>query len=164
MKNKIVVFDFDGTLFNTVDAAYGRIIYRKKTGKDWEHHGWYNREESLDSKVFPITVNSKAKIEYDKVRSNQDNIVCMVSERPIKVKNKVEELLNKNDFKFDYLFYREGDEDYFQTKCNQIKKILSSDDGINSILIFDDKKFDVDRFKLWALKFFQNVEVNLVKK
>jgi len=164
MKNKIVVFDFDGTLFNTVDAAYGRIIYRKKTGKDWTHHGWYNREESLDTSVFPITINMKMKIEYENAKKNANNIVCMVSERPIKVKNKVEELLYKHGFDFDFSFYREGEEDYFQVKCNQIKKILTTDSNINSIVLFEDKKFDADRFKTWAKKFFQNVEINLIKK
>lgn len=164
MKNKIVVFDFDGTLFNTVDASYGRIIYRKKTGSDWTHSGWYNREESLDSSIFPITMNNKVRLEYDNAKKNENNIVCMVSERPIKVRNKVEELLNKHDFKFDFLFYREGEEDYFQVKCNQIKKIMATDSNITSLVMWEDKKFDVDRFKSWAKKFFTNIEINLTKK
>ena len=164
MKNRIVVFDFDNTLFNTIDAAYGRIIYRKKTGKDWSHNGWYNREESLDTSIFPITVNYKTKLEYEKYKKNDSDIICMISERPIKVKNKVEELMQKNGFVFDYSFYRETDEDYFKNKCDQIKKIITASDSINSIVIFDDKKFDVDRFKIWANKFFQNIEINLVTK
>lgn len=164
MKDRIVVFDFDGTLFNTIDASYGRIIYRKKTGKDWQHSGWYNREESLDSSVFPITVNNKMKTEYDNAKKNDRNIVCLVSERPIKVKEKIEELLDKNGFKFDYMFYRESEEDYFQIKCNQIKKVMAADNNINTLVVWEDKKFDVDRFKNWAKKFFQNIEINLVKK
>lgn len=164
MKNTIVVFDFDGTLFNTLDASYGRVVYRKKTGKDWAHNGWYNREESLDTTVFPITVNLKTKTEYEKAKNKVENIICLVSERPIKVRKKVEELLEKNSFEFDYLFYRENEEDYFQTKCNQIKKVLAANDKINSLIIWEDKKFDAERFRAWAKKFFQNIEINLVKK
>ena len=164
MKNRIVVFDFDNTLFNTVDASYGRVIYRKKTGKNWEHNGWYNREESLDDSIFPIRVDYKIRSEYEKYKKNESDCVCMISERPVKVKDKIEYLLKKNDFDFDFCFYRESDEDYFKIKCDQIKKILSSNQNINSIIIFDDKSFDVDRFKVWSKKFFQNIEVNLVKK
>ena len=164
MKTRIVVFDFDNTLFNTVDASYGRVIYRKKTGKDWEHHGWYNREESLDSFIFPISANQKVKVEYEKYKKNEGDIVCMISERPIKVKNKIEELLIKNDFKFDYLFYRENDEDYFDIKCGQIKKIMSINNSVNSLIVYEDRVFDADRFKNWAKKFFQSVEINLIKR
>lgn len=164
MKNRIVVFDFDNTLFSTVDASYGRVIYRKKTGKNWEHHGWYNREESLDGSIFPVIVNNKVKIEYEKYKKNPTDIVCMISERPIKVKKKIEELLEKNGFKFDFCFYRESEEDYFKNKCDQIKKIITTDGNINSLVIWDDKKFDTDRFKNWAKKFFQNIEINLAKK
>ena len=164
MKNRIIVFDFDNTLFNTVDAAYGRVIYRKKTGKDWEHHGWYNREESLDSSIFPIFVNNKIKTEYDKHKKNESDVLCLISERPVKMKKVVEELLAKNGFKFDYCFFRESDEDYFKIKCDQIKKVIITDDNINSLIVWDDKEFDISRFKNWAVKFFQNIEVKLAKK
>ena len=164
MKNMIIVFDFDNTLFNTVDAAYGRVIYRKKTGKDWEHHGWYNREESLDSSIFPIFVNNKIKTEYDKHKKNESDVLCLISERPVKMKKVVEELLAKNGFKFDYCFFRESDEDYFKIKCDQIKKVIITDDNINSLIVWDDKEFDISRFKNWAVKFFQNIEVKLAKK
>ena len=164
MKNRIVVFDFDNTLFNTIDASYGRVIYRKKTGKDWEHHGWYNREESLDTTIFPITVNSKTRTEYEKYKKIDSDIVCLISERPVKMKSVIEELLEKNDFQFDYCYFRESDEDYFKLKCDQIKKTMIVDDNINSIIIFDDKDFDLNRFKVWATKFFQNIETKLTKK
>ena len=105
MKTRIVVFDFDNTLFNTINPLRGRVIYRKKTGKEWEHHGWYNREESLDTSIFSIYLNSKVKLEYEKHKNIPTDIVCMISERPIKMKNKIEELFEKNGLKFDYCFY-----------------------------------------------------------
>ena len=163
MKTRIVVFDFDNTLFNTINPLRGRVIYRKKTGKEWEHHGWYNREESLDTSIFSIYLNSKVKLEYEKHKNIPTDIVCMISERPIKMKNKIEELFEKNGLKFDYCFYRDGEDDYFKIKCDQIKKIMTTDGGINSIVIFDDKEYDTGRFNAWAKKFFQNVETNHIQ-
>lgn len=37
---KIIIFDFDETLVNTVTEERGRILWLEKTGEKYPHDGW----------------------------------------------------------------------------------------------------------------------------
>ena len=47
---KLVCFDFDDTLCNTVKHDDGKIIWREKFGTEYPHRGWWSKEESLIEK------------------------------------------------------------------------------------------------------------------
>ena len=49
---KLVCFDFDDTLCNTVKHDDGKVIWREKFGVEYPHRGWWSKPESLDMDIF----------------------------------------------------------------------------------------------------------------
>jgi len=51
---KLAVFDFDGTLVDTPLPEFGKQEYKKKTGEEWPHTGWWGQSLSLNHKIFDM--------------------------------------------------------------------------------------------------------------
>ena len=47
------VYDFDGTLFETLGPAEGPAAYEASTGRVWPHRSWLDRPESIDVGARP---------------------------------------------------------------------------------------------------------------
>ena len=54
MITKLVVFDFDSTLFYSPLPEDGNTIYKERTGKYFPDKGWWSSSASLDTNVFDI--------------------------------------------------------------------------------------------------------------
>ena len=77
-KYKLAIFDFDGTLISTPLPDEGRVAYKEKTGKDWQHKGWWSKPESLDQTLFDMPeVRSTIKA-YHEEKSKAGVLIMMV--------------------------------------------------------------------------------------
>jgi 8-oxo-dGTP pyrophosphatase MutT (NUDIX family) len=45
------IYDFDGTIMDTLDAESGPATYKKVTLSDWQYVGWWSKPESLDCRL-----------------------------------------------------------------------------------------------------------------
>ncbi len=54
----ISIFDFDGTLIDTMTPEQGKKIYKEKTGKEWKYKGWWGKIESLSKRKKLILLST----------------------------------------------------------------------------------------------------------
>jgi 8-oxo-dGTP pyrophosphatase MutT (NUDIX family) len=72
------VFDFDGTLMDTLDAETGPVQYERISGKPWPHEKWWSKPESLDLRL-PLR---RFKAAGDAARSDGDAAKVVLTNRP----------------------------------------------------------------------------------
>ena len=153
MKNvtKLSVFDFDGTLVNTPLPEQGREVYKAKTGKEWPHKGWWGREESMDMNIFDIKPNRSVVKDYKKQRNDIHTATIMLTGRMEKLGNKVKEILDANNLKFDGYFFNKGGSTDVE-KLKTLDNILAQNPNITYVEMWDDRLTHIPIFQEWGDK------------
>lgn len=133
MKTKLYIFDFDGTIMNTPLPDTGKLEYERITGEKYPHQGWWGRLESLhhgfDIQPFPTVVE-----EYNRVKSDPDGLVVLMTNRMYKHIPRVKEILNQHNLSFDvYSFKLDG-----TLKPGRIRKLLEEYTDVSYIEVWDD--------------------------
>jgi len=67
---KISIFDFDNTLCLTPEPKEGHPIYKKVTGQDWPHKGWWGRGRLSKLRSEVTTILDKYNLIFDEVHLN----------------------------------------------------------------------------------------------
>ena len=155
---KLVCFDFDGTLCNTPEAEGGKQIWLEKTGAPWPHRGWWGRKESLDTEVFDIDVNPKVYEEYLKSVSDDTAYVILATGRLQALKGEVMNILNSHNLAFDDVFCNWGTDTFlFKTK---LFESLISKLGVTEFTMYDDRESHLVKFEEWAKT--QSIQITVV--
>lgn len=129
------IFDFDKTLADTPNREQGVVQYFKKTGKSFEHKGWFGRIESLDNSIHDIKLYPNVLSKIDKNAVNY-----LLTGRIPKMTDMVYAILN------DYLPY--FSELYFNNKGKTIDfkidtlKVLFERHGIDTTFNFYDDRVE----------------------
>lgn len=142
---KVAFFDFDGTLINSPTPEKGKIIYKEKTGVNYPFEGWWGRGDSLDSDIFDIKPFNKVIKYYNKYINDPDCLICLLTNRIIKLKPFVTKILDNNNLYFDEYLFKVND-----TKIERIEKILEKHKKINHICVFDDDIKEISNFINYA--------------
>ena len=121
--DKLVCFDFDGTLCNTPEPETGKSIWFEKTGTTWPHRGWWGRKESLDMNVFDIGVNPQVYSEYLNAVSDESACVILATGRLESLKSEVQEILNSHNLSFDGVYCNWGS-DTFKFKTQLFESLI----------------------------------------
>ena len=145
---KLVCFDFDDTLCNTVKHDDGKVIWREKFGVEYPHRGWWSKPESLDMDIFPVTVNPYVYQEYLKAVSDPDNYVFCATGRIEKLRTEVEAVLHKLNLSFDALYLNTGG-DTFTFKCRLFAKLIRELQP-EEFIMYDDRFEHLVEFEKWA--------------
>jgi hydroxymethylpyrimidine pyrophosphatase-like HAD family hydrolase len=145
---KLVCFDFDDTLCNTVQHDDGKVIWREKFGVEYPHRGWWSKPESLDMDIFPVTVNPYVYQEYLKAVSDPDNYVILATGRIEKLRPEVEAILDNLNLAFDAVYLNTGG-DTFTFKRRLFEKLISKIDP-QEFIIYDDRYEHLEEFEKWA--------------
>jgi phosphoglycolate phosphatase-like HAD superfamily hydrolase len=150
MKKRLIVFDFDGTLFHTQTPTLGEKIWSEKTGTDWPYNGWWSHPETLDTEIFYTPVNQWVYKKYLEAVSDDDNYVILATGRLAKKEGmleNIEKLLIDNNISFDEIHLNWGGDTFrFKTKLfeEKIKEL-----GVHELIMYDDRYEHLMKFKEW---------------
>jgi hypothetical protein len=144
---KLVCFDFDDTLCNTVKHDDGKVIWKEKFGVEFPHRGWWSKSESLDMDIFPVTINSYVHQEYLNV-SEPDNHVILVTGRIEKLRPEVEAVLDNLNLSFDGVYLNTGG-DTLRFKIRLFERLISELQP-DEFIMYDDRELHLIEFEKWA--------------
>lgn len=143
---KLRVWDFDGTLMDTLEPETGKPIWKEKTGEDWPHKGWWGRIESLDMSVFDFTPLESVLADYKQDLEDEDTLNVMLTGRRPKLGVGVKAVLDANDLKFDRYMYNYGS-DTLSNKLEQMGNLLKEFPNIKSMSLHDDRDEHIPFFQ-----------------
>lgn len=147
-KTELYVFDFDGTLVDTPLPEEGKLIWKEKTGKDWEG-GWFSEPESLNTDVFDMPTFPDVISAYNKIDSDPNVLRVMLTGRIQVLHKYVKDILDSKGLRFDDYLYNDGGETS-QNKRNHIEMILKYNPNIREVVIFDDRDEHIPVFQEWG--------------
>jgi hypothetical protein len=150
---KLVIYDFDGTLFKSPDDKEGKEIYEEETGEPWPFKGWWGRNESLLPPIVPQKPDPHWYIQdvvnNQKKDSEDPNAkVVLMTGRPVQIRNRVMEILDHAGISFNDTFFagQSGTKGSgtFEIKSNNIKRLLNND--FDLLEIWEDRPEHVEAF------------------
>ena len=160
--NKLICFDFDDTLCNTMNPVDGKRIWKEKMGYDYPHVGWWSKPETLDLDIFETPLNKWVYDEYLKSVSDSDNYVILATGRIEKLRPEVENILNKYNLSFDGIYLNRGGDTY-TFKSRLFEKMISELQP-DEFIMYDDREEHLIKFEQWATTQPCNVTIIDVKK
>lgn len=151
MYDKLIVFDFDSTLFNTPEPHAGKLIWKDKTGFEWPYNGWWGKAESLNTDVFYIHLNEWVYRRYKESMEDPNAYVILATGRLLKapkMEESVNKILDDNGITFDGVYLNWGGDTFnFKTKLfSQLMAKLK----VKELILFDDRHEHIGRFRQWA--------------
>lgn len=158
MFDKLICFDFDGTLIHTPTPETGRDEWEKATGLSWQGRGWWGNAESLNTKIFYPPVNQWVYNQFLNYQSDDKNYVFIATGRLQKLERHVQKVLDLHDIKCD-LFCNTGGET-FNFKRHLFEKIISENPSAKEFIMYDDRHEHLDRFVEWGK--FQKIKVTII--
>ena len=148
---KLKVFDFDGTLVDTPLPEEGKKLYKRKTGEEWPHIGWWGKPESLDMSIFDMPVVKSVIDDYEKVKEDEDAMIIMATGRRTALASLVKQILDIKGLEFDEYHYNTGGATEV-VKMRTIERILAKNPKIKDIEIWDDRLEHIPVFAEWGEK------------
>lgn len=150
MKNRLVCFDFDDTLFHTPRPEIGKKIWEEKTGEMWPYNGWWGKSETIDPDMFHIPMNEWVKQRYVEHKEEGSNIIVATG-RLKKVSGMMDNILrifedNSLEFSEVHLNWG-GDTLKFKQKLFEEKM---DEHGPDEFIMYDDRHEHLGPFRDWA--------------
>jgi hypothetical protein len=136
------VFDFDKTLFWTIDREEGAKRWEKVNGKPYTHKGWFGRSESLDPKLNQ-EINKTMKKIYNTLRSDPDGLCILNSNRYIGLEKTIKSFLRHHGFRMDAVLLKTGREN----KGTNLQEFWNNYPEITVINCFDDKEASLNHYR-----------------
>jgi hypothetical protein len=153
MKTRLVIYDFDGTIFRSPDKEAGKKLYLEKTGNIFPCQGWWGRMESLSPPIVPQTPDPSWYFSHtiNNIQSDQaspETKLVLMTGRPYHLRSRVLELLDNQGLIFDgYFFSAQVDSKGNTTaeiKKNYILKLL--EENYESLEIHEDRIDQIAEF------------------
>ncbi|MEK6828580.1 MAG: GNAT family N-acetyltransferase [Nanoarchaeota archaeon] len=142
---KLSIFDFDKTLVNTPEPEVGMPEWEQKTGQKWKG-SWWENPNSLDTRIFDMSVNPSVISAYKKERSNPNTLVVMMTGRKGVVKKEVEKILSLKGLRFDDHLFNDGGET-LDFKIREIQKAIRYSPNIREVEMWDDRTAHIPVFQ-----------------
>ena len=169
MINRMVVYDFDGTLFRSPEKEEGMHLYAQKVGKPYPHKGWWGRMESLMPPIVPMKPDiswylAKTIDQYRLDKSCPNTNILLMTGRINKFRSRIESLLAYQNIHFPKIYFSNDPDSVgsntFEIKSNRIEKLLTP--NIELLEIWEDRPDQIEQFHTWSLKLQKNL-CHLVK-
>lgn len=166
--SRLVIYDFDGTLFHSPDAEKGKELYKDITGEPWPHRGWWGRLETLSPPLVPempgpewYITKSVSSCKAD--LGDADATVVLMTGRPNQFRRRITEILDHAGLKMHgyFLTGQPGTvgNSTFEIKFNFIQGLLNP--NYKSIEIHEDRPDQILLFKSFVPEIktkFPNIE------
>lgn len=161
---RVVIYDFDGTLFNSPNREVGELAFFKATGQKFPFSGWWGRLESLMPPVVPekpgeewLIAEPVAAYRED-VKDKNTKLVLMTG-RPFKNRKRILEICECFDLIFHEYYFRgqpgQQGRDTFEIKSNFIQNNLIHSD-LSILEIWEDRPEHVSAFLDFAKRLKSN--------
>jgi hypothetical protein len=153
---KVSVFDFDGTLIDTTMPDVGKEIWKKATGEEYPHKGWWGRRESLNIDIFENKPFDDIVSEFRKEVANPNTFVSLCTGRIIPLTNEVQAILDKYGFRFDEIAltgdkrWNEGANNTLKFKINYLDDLKNRFPNMQEIEFWDDRNEHNPTFVQWG--------------
>lgn len=157
MIKEVISFDFDGTLFYTPEPLLGKDVFKRETGLDWPHRGWWSKRETLDTKIFNIPINQWVYRKYLESISD-DKIVILATGRMEPLRREVENILDGEELVFDKVYLNPGGDTYM-FKIRVFEKLIEKHSPLK-FTMYDDRIEHLVKFKEWGLM--QQCDVDVI--
>jgi len=158
MIEKIVIFDFDGTLFHTPEPKLGEVIWKQKTGIDWPYTGWWSKKETLDLNIFNIPLNQFVYRKYLEAVAEDNTYVVLATGRIERLRKEVETILRENNLSFDRVDLNTGG-DTLTFKTRLFEKLIQKYKP-KTLVMYDDRHLHLVEFEKWAK--FQPCQIEII--
>lgn len=171
--NKIICFDFDGTLCHTPERQVGQKVFKEKMGFEWPYYGWWSKPESIDMDIFHIPINDWVYQRYlEAINDSTAHVILATGrlEKPIDMRKNIERILRFHNLSFDVFdplnvieigtprrkiirngVYLNTGGDTFMFKTQLFEDMMERM-NINNLLIYDDREEHLIKFSNWAKK------------
>lgn len=152
--DKLVIYDFDGTIFRSPDKEEGSKSYRAAMNFDWPHEGWWGRLESLLPPVVPSRPDASWYIgpvlqSQRRDSADGDATVVLMTGRPSKFRARVLELLRNANLHFDDHFFHDSPgsdgDTTLSVKVNRIKRLIGP--SVRRLEIWEDRDGQIQGFE-----------------
>lgn len=141
---RISFYDFDRSIMDGPTPEIGREIWRRKTGEDFPHLGWWSKKESLDHTIFPFTPIREV---ADRIKRDYEDPSCwtmVLSNRVESLLPYMKSLMDQYDIKVDDFLLRRPDN---LPKPVRIKRMLPKFPQATSIDIHEDDPNNLELFR-----------------
>lgn len=128
-------YDFDGTLIDSPMPDSGKQEWKEKTGKEYEHVGWWGRPESLSLDVFEINPIPSVLNQFRSDTTKSDTKTIMLTSRLKKLQPEIEKILQSHNIVFDELSLKQGGGE----KDDRIREYLTRYPDVDTINVYDDR-------------------------
>ena len=136
MINRLLIIDFDGTLFSTPMPEKGKAIWKSVKGIDYKHIGWWSKPESLDLNVFDIKPFPKVLSILNKDISTPNTYVIVLTSRMEKLRQEVQNVLDANNINVDKLDLKYNE----KTKGQKVLDYLNEFPELTEINVYEGKE------------------------
>ena len=136
------VFDFDRTLFWTIEKEEGSKKWEQIYGKPYPHKGWFGKPESLDLKLN-TPINKTMKKIYNTLRSDPDGLCILNSNRYVGLEKTIKSFLRHHGFRMDAVLLKTGKDN----KGKNLQDFWNDYPEITVINCFDDKDASLNHYK-----------------
>jgi hypothetical protein len=111
MKDRIVIYDFDGTIFHSPEREQGETIYFEATGELYPYEGWWGRKETLTPPIVPQIPDASWYLQetlnaHKEDSSRKDTEVILMTGRAYKLRHRILEICDIANLKFDRHFFK----------------------------------------------------------
>lgn len=175
MKKRLVIYDFDGTIFFSPNKEQGEKICAKN-GMNWMHTGWWGRKESL---LPPIVEKNPPKSQYNEIvneaylkdKKDKNCSVILMTGRPFYMEKRIKEICENNNMLFDS-YYFSGSPGHIgnstlEMKINFIEKNIN--ENLEILEIWEDRPDQIkgfsEKIEFWKEKYpsLKYVKIHQVK-
>lgn len=164
-KKRLVIYDFDGTLFDSPDRKKGELTYFELTGEKFPFTGWWGRLESLSPPVVPEKPDEKwlianTIVAYREDFKDQETELVLMTGRPFKNSKRIIDICQHFGLIFHLHYFRgqpgQKGKDTLEIKSNFITEDLIHE-NLEILEIWEDRPEHTAAFfeaaKQWKEKF-----------
>ena len=155
---KLSIFDFDGTLIDTISPEEGKKIWKEKTGTDYPHKGWWGKRETLDIDIFENKPFDDIVADFNQAVGEPNTYTALCTGRIVPLKKEVHAILNKYGFVFDEVvlngdkrFVKKGEaNDTLAFKIRFLDDLVSRFPNLEELEFWDDRDKHNPTFVQWG--------------
>ena len=164
-KRRLVIYDFDGTLFDSPNREIGEVAYFEATGQTFPFSGWWGRAESLLPPIVPEKPGEEWLIAdtiaaYREDFKDEHSELVLMTGRPFKNRKRVIAICEHFNLMFHAHYFRgqpgQKGRDTLEIKSNFITEDLMHE-GLEVLEIWEDRPEHTSAFfelaKRWKDKY-----------